>query len=71
MNSDFLIELFVSLTILVATGLIAWWAMDVNCTQKWKDTGYESKYELLAGCKVRKEGATNWFPASNLREEAK
>lgn len=64
-------DTFLLITILIATFLLAWWITDTNCTQKWKDTGYESQHELFGGCKVRKAGTIHWFPASNLMEESK
>jgi hypothetical protein len=54
--------LFMLFVLLIAASL-AWG----KCKYTWQDTGYESKWQLLGGCKVRKDNGP-WIPAKNLRE---
>ena len=51
--------------ILMMTG--ASWLADVGCEARWKDSGMNSDYTLIGGCRVQRMDGT-WVPASAIRD---
>jgi hypothetical protein len=39
----------------------------VGCHNRWRDSGFPVRYELIAGCMIRQKDG-RWIPAENYRE---
>ena len=50
---------------LIMTGAI--WLADAGCEARWKDSGMNSYYTLISGCRVQRTDGT-WVPASAIRD---
>lgn len=37
-----------------------------SCEARWKDSGIESKYEVIGNCRIKIKG--NWIPENNYKE---
>jgi len=45
----------------------ATWLADMGCEARWKDSGMNSDYTLISGCRVQRTDGT-WVPASAIRD---
>ena len=43
------------------------WMADAGCEARWKDSGMNSDYTLVGGCRVQRPDGT-WVPASAIRD---
>jgi hypothetical protein len=39
----------------------------VGCSNRWRDSGFPVRYELIAGCMIKQKDG-RWIPAENYRE---
>lgn len=45
----------------------ATWLADMGCEARWRDSGMNSDYTLISGCRVQRTDGT-WVPASTIRD---
>jgi hypothetical protein len=63
-----LLGLFISLVPLVGALLLLLYASGpLACEEKWKNSGYQSDYGFLSGCRVSRDGKV-WIPEDVVRE---
>lgn len=43
------------------------WLADMGCEARWKDSGMNSDYTLISGCRVQRTDGT-WVPDSAIRD---
>ena len=43
------------------------WLADMGCEARWKDSGMNSYYTLISGCRVQRTDGT-WIPDSAIRD---
>ena len=59
------IVIVVCLILIMMVG--AFWINDLDCDVQWKDSGMNSDYTLISGCRVQRTDGT-WVPASAIRD---
>ena len=42
------------------------WLADMGCEARWRDSGINSDYTLISGCRVQRTDGT-WIPDSAIR----
>lgn len=52
---------------IIAVLWLTFWAMSLGCHARWGDSGFESKYGIISGCRVQVHG--KWIPEERYREQ--
>lgn len=55
----------ITVTIIATIYTLVFFAFRAGCYAKWEDSGYESRYALFSGCRIKKDG--KWVPSSSVR----
>lgn len=60
-------EIFVWCTIIFLCVCVTSCVNSYGCSEKWKESGFKSKYNLFAGCQIETKPG-RWIPEERYRE---